>query len=156
MITRDSTSARLLLLAYLGVLGLLVFLPSGRGMDIGDRLNLDPFATIDRALQLGPRSGSFRLMIGNVAAFVPFGLLLPLAFRWAGLVMTLLATIVLSVAIELGQLGGSLALGYAYRSTDVDDVILNVTGGMAGFVVIALLIFAAGLSGRDKSAGHAK
>jgi glycopeptide antibiotics resistance protein len=156
MITRDSTSARLLLLAYLGVLGLLVFLPSGRGMDIGDRLNLDPFATIDRALQLGPRSGSFRLMIGNVAAFVPFGLLLPLAFRWAGLVTTLLATIVLSVAIELGQLGGSLALGYAYRSTDVDDVILNVTGGMAGFVVIALLLFAAGLTGRDKSAGHAK
>ncbi len=74
------SSARLLLLAYLGVLAVLVFLPFGRGMDLGDRLNIVPFATIERALELGPRSLSFRLMLGNIAAFVPFGLLLPAGF----------------------------------------------------------------------------
>ena len=76
-----------LLFAYLGVLGLLVFLPFGRGMDLGDRLNLEPFATIDRALELGPRSSSFRLMLGNILAFVPFGILVPLLMRgswWSG------------------------------------------------------------------------
>ncbi|MEO6350803.1 MAG: VanZ family protein [Candidatus Limnocylindrales bacterium] len=151
------TSARLLLLAYLGVLALLVFLPFGRGMDLGDRLNLDPFATIERALQLGPRSSSFRLMLGNIAAFVPLGILFPLAFRSAaGLVSTFLVALALSVAIELGQLGGSLALGYAYRSTDVDDIILNVTGGMIGFAVMGLVMVTSGLVGGNKNAGHAK
>ena len=156
MITRDSTTARVLLLVYLGVLGLLVFLPFGRGMDIGDRLNLDPFATIDRAFQLGPRSGSYRLMLGNIAAFVPLGLLLPLAFRWAGLVVTFVGALLLSIAIEVGQYGGSLALGYAYRSTDVDDVILNVAGGMVGFALVAALLVASALIDRGRSAGHAE
>lgn len=48
-------------------------------MDLGDRLNLEPLATIDRALELGPRSPSFTLMLGNIAAFVPLGILL----RWS-------------------------------------------------------------------------
>lgn len=77
----QSQGAPWLLIAYLGVLALLVFLPFGRGMDLGDRLNVQPFATIDRALELGPRSSSFRLMLGNIAAFVPFGILLPMLMR---------------------------------------------------------------------------
>jgi len=40
----------------------------------------------------------------------------------------------LSAAIELGQLAISLWLGYAYRSTDVDDVILNTIGAVLGFM----------------------
>jgi glycopeptide antibiotics resistance protein len=133
------TSARVLLLAYLGVLAVLVFLPFGRGMDLGDRLNTIPFATIDRALELGPRSLSFRLMLGNIAAFVPFGLLLPLAFRmrWPVAVVGLTA-LALSLAIEFGQLAISNYLGYAYRSTDVDDVILNVLGALIGAVVFTI------------------
>jgi glycopeptide antibiotics resistance protein len=131
-------AARWLLLAYLTVLALLVFLPSGRGMDLGDRLNLEPFATIDRALQLGPRSGSFRLMLGNIAAFVPLGVLLPMAIRskWS-LAVVFVTAFALSSAIELGQLAVSVGLGYAYRSTDVDDIILNVCGALVGFAVLA-------------------
>ncbi len=131
--------ARLLLLAYLGVLAVLVFLPSGRGMDLGDRLNTVPFATIERAFELGTRSLSFRLMLGNIFAFVPFGLLLPLAYRlrWPVLIVGLSAT-ALSVAIELGQSAISQWLGYAYRSTDIDDVILNVLGALIGVVAFAI------------------
>jgi len=134
------SSARLLLIAYLGVLAVLVFLPFGRAMDLGDRLNIIPFATIDRAFELGPRSPSFRLMVGNIAAFVPFGLLLPLAFRMRWPVLTMgLAALALSVGIEAGQATISASLGYAYRSTDIDDVILNVLGALIGALAFALV-----------------
>lgn len=134
------SSARVLLLAYLAVLAVLVFLPFGRGMDLGDRLNTVPFATIERAFELGTRSLSFRLMLGNIAAFVPFGLLLPLAFRLRWPVLTVgVAALALSVGIEVGQAAISNYLGYAYRSTDIDDVILNVLGALIGAAVFALI-----------------
>lgn len=128
---------------YLVVLGTLVFLPFGRGMDLGDRLNLEPFATIERALELGPRSLSFRLMLGNIAAFVPLGILLPMVFRsrWS-LALVAIGAVGLSAAIELGQLVISAWLGFAYRSTDIDDVILNTLGaalGYLGFVAMRIV-----------------
>ena len=124
-----------MLAIYLVVLGTLVFLPFGRGMDLGDRLNLEPFATIERALELGPRSLSFRLMLGNIAAFVPLGILLPMVFRsgWS-LALVAIGAVGLSAAVELGQLVISVWLGYAYRSTDIDDVILNVLGTALGYL----------------------
>ncbi len=135
-----STSVwRWLAAAYLLVLGALVFLPFGGVMDLSDRLNLEPFATIDRALELGPRSVSFRLMIGNIAAFVPFGILLPLVVstRWSA-ALVVIGALWLSAAIELGQLAISYWIGFAYRSTDVDDVILNVLGAAVGYVLFQI------------------
>lgn len=153
--TTDATPApptsvwRWLGAAYLLVLGALVFLPFGGVMDLGDRLSLEPFATIDRALQLGPRSVSFRLMVGNIGAFVPFGILLPLAVRtrWSAAVV-LIGALWLSAAIELGQLAISYWIGFAYRSTDVDDVILNVLGAALGYLVFQVL---RGLSASEPS-----
>jgi len=126
--------------AYVLVLGALVFLPFGGAMDLGDRLNLQPFATIDRALELGPRSVSFRPLMGNIAAFVPFGILLPLVVRtrWSGAVV-LIGALWLSAAIEFGQLAISYWIGAAYRSTDIDDVILNVLGAALGYLVFVFL-----------------
>lgn len=126
--------------AYMLVLGALVFLPFGGAMDLGDRLNLEPFATIDRALELGPRSLSFRLMVGNIAAFVPFGILLPLVVRtrWSAAVV-LIGALWLSAGIELGQLAVSYWIGAAYRSTDIDDVILNVLGAALGDLLFVFL-----------------
>ena len=55
----------------------------------------------------------------------------------AGLRRLPAATLVLaacSAAIELAQLVAGLAVaGYLYRVVDVDDVILNVAGGLIGF-----------------------
>jgi len=149
-----STSVwRWLGVAYMLVLGALVFLPFGGAMDLGDRLNLQPFATIDRALELGPRSVSFRLLIGNIAAFVPFGILLPLVLplvvrtRWSA-ALVLIGALWLSAAIELGQLAISYWIGAAYRSTDIDDVILNVLGAGVGYIVF---VFARLLSAGEPS-----
>jgi glycopeptide antibiotics resistance protein len=137
---RSDQFSRLLLFAYLVGLGVLVFAPFGRAMDLGDRLNLDPLATIDRALELGPRSMAFRLLLGNVAAFLPLGLLLPMAarVRWP-LGLVLIGAVALSLAIELGQLAISVGLGYAYRSTDIDDVILNVVGALLGYAAYTVV-----------------
>jgi glycopeptide antibiotics resistance protein len=136
---RTDQFSRVLLAVYLTALAVLVFLPSGRAMELGDRLNLEPLATIERALDLGPRSLSFRLMLANIAAFIPLGILLPLSFpSVARLALVLVGALALSSAVEVGQLAISVKLGYAYRSTDVDDVILNVFGAVIGYTFIAV------------------
>jgi len=126
----------------LAVLAFLVFFPFGRGMDLGDGLNLHVWKTIHRALELGPRSVSFRLMVGNVLAFVPLGILLPMAFRVRNpvLILTFVAVAALgvSVTIEATQYAISQSLGYSYRSTDVDDVVLNVAGALIGAALLVM------------------
>ncbi len=74
---------------------------------------------------------------GNVALFVPLGILLPLVWRplrfWRGIQIA----IVLSCSIELLQYF-SRALG-SYRSVDINDVILNVLGACLGLGLVSLL-----------------
>jgi glycopeptide antibiotics resistance protein len=125
-----------LLVGYLVVLGFLVFFPFGSGMDLGDGLNMRLWKTIHKAIELGPRSLSFRLMVGNILAFVPLGVLLPLALRvrnpFVTIVTVAVGALTVSVLIEATQFLISQSLGYSYRSTDIDDVVLNVAGAMIG------------------------
>jgi glycopeptide antibiotics resistance protein len=77
---------------------------------------------------------------GNVLVFVPFGMLLALvAPRVATWRRILGCGLLLSLSIELGQLAVSLVLGYSYRVTDIDDVILNVVGVLLGFAAWLLV-----------------
>ena len=41
-------------------------------------------------------------------------------------------------AIELGQYAISAWVGYSYRSTDIDDVILNVLGALIGVAIFVV------------------
>ncbi len=107
-------------------------------------VNPVPLATIGSSIGLGLEWPAARFLLGNVGAFVPVGLLLPLLrprdHSWR---RALAIGLVISLAIELAQLGLSLVMGYAYRVADVDDVILNVTGaalGYAGFRVSVLFL----------------
>jgi glycopeptide antibiotics resistance protein len=134
---RIARLALLLLLAYMALLAVLTLRPVGADAESHLRINLRPWATIGPALRLGPGSFQFRILVGNLLAFVPLGLLLPAAVRRIPWPVVLLAGLALSVAIELGQLGLSLDLGFGYRSTDVDDVIVNVAGTAAGLVLFA-------------------
>jgi len=74
--------------------------------------------------------------LGNFVLLMPLGvylpLLLPRARRIAG---TVLIGFGVSLAIELGQLGVSALLGYTYKITDIDDIILNTAGVAVGFGV---------------------
>ncbi|OPZ41781.1 MAG: VanZ like family protein [Actinobacteria bacterium ADurb.BinA094] len=43
------------------------------------------------------------------------------------------AALLFPLGIELAQLAVSLALGYPYRVTEIDDVLLNFVGVLLGF-----------------------
>lgn len=96
--------------------------------------NLTPFATIGPALGLGPDWPQFWTLLGNIAAFVPLGVIVGLGWpdrhSWRRAFSLGLAA---TVAIESLQLGLSLLMGYPYRNADIDDVIVNVAGALLGF-----------------------
>lgn len=71
---------------------------------------------------------------GNVAAFVPLGLFLPLLFRNQRRLWLFLPTVLLLVsAVELTQYVTRLG------SLDVDDLLLNVLGALLGYGLWRLL-----------------
>jgi glycopeptide antibiotics resistance protein len=89
--------------------------------------NLVPFRSMSRDLK---EQGVHLVVnfVGNLGVFAPFGALLPLALRgkttagqvaWWGFL--------LSAGIELAQFASGR------RVADVDDVLLNVAGGLLGF-----------------------
>jgi glycopeptide antibiotics resistance protein len=126
--------AAISMVAYLAVLLLLTFLPLGDPESVAARqLNLVPLKTIGRALNAGVDSPKFALVLGNLAAFVPLGILVPVMTRKRSWLLVLVSALALSAAIELGQYVVSTNAGFAYRTTDIDDVILNVLGALTGY-----------------------
>ena len=92
---------------------------------------LEPFHEIRRVLQGGSYWGIF-LLAGNIIMFMPIGFfpaLLWKNWRWW---KSLLAGFCTSCTIEFVQL-------FVGRSTDIDDVILNTTGALAGFGLFWIL-----------------
>jgi glycopeptide antibiotics resistance protein len=49
------------------------------------------------------------------------------------------AAVLIPLAIELSQLSISVVLGYSYRVTELDDVLLNFIGVLLGDAVFAAL-----------------
>lgn len=144
------TRVQWLLAGYVTVLAALTFLPLD-GLDTAAPidLRLQAFRTINFALRKGVTSYQFLVLVGNMAAFVPLGVLVPLALRRCSAVLVLVTAICLSVAMEVGQYAISLAAGWGYRSADVDDVIVNVCGAMVGY----LLLVVAGWQQHSRSHG---
>ncbi len=148
---RDALAARVALVLYLGWLAGETFfaLPvtaaarqAGAAAAPGGGWHADlvPLRSIGHLLGLGWRWPAVRLLAGNVLVFAPFGLAVPAAWRalatWRRM---FLAGLCLSVTIELGQLAMSVLVGYSYRVTEVDDVILNVTGVLLGYALWSAL-----------------
>ena len=91
---------------------------------------LTPFQEIRRAL----RSMSYWLLfmlLGNIIMFVPVGFFPALLWRRARWWKSLLAGFCSSCTIEFTQF-------FIGRSTDIDDVILNTAGALAGFLLFCL------------------
>jgi len=74
-------------------------------------------------------------VIGNMLMFLPFGFFISYYLKNEKVWLTLFITVITSLAIELVQL---TMIG---RVFDVDDIILNVIGGVAGFFVYHLLSY---------------
>lgn len=95
---------------------------------------ITPFATIRMSLEQGFGTAEGRVLIGNVLAFVPLGVLAPfLSTRWRSAGRILVLGIVASTAIELGQLAWDLIIRMPWRSADIDDVIVNTFGTVVGY-----------------------
>ena len=110
-----------------------------------DHVNFTPFKT------MGIYSTFDRQVAGNFIMLFPLGFYLPLLFRklrkLLAFFVVLLISFFVSVAIEILQLATN------YRSTDIDDVILNTLGACLGFLVYLLLKSLA--LKRKNSVGHA-
>lgn len=84
--------------------------------------------TIWMYIRYRDRLNSLENLAGNVLVFVPFGILLPWADGWYRAFWRVLGGVfVFSAGIEVFQL--LTALG----AFDVDDILLNCLGGMAGY-----------------------
>ncbi len=92
---------------------------------------LTPFEEITRALNRRSYWLLF-MLLGNIIMFVPIGFFPALLWRRWRWWKSLLAGFCSSVSIEFIQF-------FIGRSTDVDDVILNTAGALAGFWVFRLL-----------------
>ena len=69
--------------------------------------------------------------LANLVIFIPFGILVPKVFRRVDSVWAMaLVTFMTSVVIEIVQF--MLACGYS----EVEDVIMNVAGGVIGYLII--------------------
>lgn len=99
------------------------------------RVNLVPFQTIRFYLFAGRVSNAvaFRNLVGNVLAFMPIGILVPLLRRDLSLGFTFFVGFALSASIELTQYFTGLG------SCDIDDLILNVIGTMSVTLILAAI-----------------
>lgn len=100
--------------------------------------NLEPLAEIKRYINYSREIGSFNViinLIGNVACFMPFGFVLPiLSNRQRNILKVTFLSFLCSVTVEFIQLVSKLG------SCDIDDVILNTTGGFLGYILFCICI----------------
>jgi glycopeptide antibiotics resistance protein len=100
-------------------------------VDRRDHVNLVLFKTINLYKTFGKQNS------GNFVMLLPLGIYLPLLYRRlrkpVSFFVVAFICFLISVGIELLQLATS------YRSTDVDDVVLNTAGSCAGFIIFLVL-----------------
>lgn len=101
--------------------------------------NLTPFRTIHMYIRYRHSLNSLENLAGNLAAFIPLGILLPLADRrFASVGCILVNALVLSAGMEAFQLLST------FGAFDVDDILLNCAGAAAGYMLCALTAGTAG------------
>ncbi|WP_320782643.1 VanZ family protein [Streptomyces sp. CRN 30] len=94
--------------------------------------NLHPGRSLRAYLEQGSLRDAVKQLGGNVVLGVPFGVLLPvLAPGTRGILRVPAMTALVMLLVELVQ--GSLVTGRAF---DIDDVILNTTGALLGYILL--------------------
>ncbi|MFI6034908.1 VanZ family protein [Streptomyces sp. NPDC051315] len=94
--------------------------------------NLRPGRSLQAYLDQPELREAVRQIGGNLLLGVPFGVLVPvLAPRARGLLRVLLLTASVMLLVEFAQ--GALVTGRAF---DIDDVILNTTGALIGYLLV--------------------
>lgn len=97
--------------------------------------NLVLFKEIRRFWEYRDQVGFFAMftnLFGNVIIFIPFGFFLPMASRYRSLLGTVFYSFGLSLCVETFQLFSRVG------SFDVDDLLLNTIGGLAGYIIFVI------------------
>jgi glycopeptide antibiotics resistance protein len=98
--------------------------------------NLIPLATLRFQLDGGVTPFELRQLVGNFLLLLPLGIYGPiLTPRLRSLPAILLAGAGIAALIELGQLAVATAYGFPVRVADIDDVLLNTAGVLAGYLL---------------------
>ena len=119
------------MVAFAVVLARLTLEPSPASVAMA-HTNLHPGSTLRAYLDQPAFKDAVKQIGGNVLLGVPFGVLVPVvAPRARGLLRVLLLTAVVMLLVEFAQ--GALVEGRAF---DIDDVILNTTGALVGYVLL--------------------
>ncbi|MFI6335653.1 VanZ family protein [Streptomyces sp. NPDC050535] len=108
--------------------------------------NLHPGRSLKAYLDQPELRDAFKQIGGNIVLGLPFGLLLPvLAPKTRGVLRVILLTAAVMLLVELLQ--GTFITGRAF---DIDDVILNTTGALLGYLLLGRRISRA-VHGRRRS-----
>lgn len=97
--------------------------------------NLVLFKEIKRFWKYRDQVGMFAMftnLFGNVIIFMPFGFFMPMALKYRSLSSTLFWSFGLSLCVETFQLVTKVG------SFDVDDLLLNTIGGLAGYLLFVI------------------
>jgi glycopeptide antibiotics resistance protein len=94
--------------------------------------NFHPGSSLRAYLDQPEMRDAIRQIGGNVVLGVPFGILMPvIAPRTRGVLRVLFLTAIVMLMVEVAQ--GLLINGRAF---DIDDVILNTTGALIGYLLL--------------------
>ena len=100
-------------------------------MNVSSGINIVPFTEILR-YEVG--STQFYLnVIGNILVFLPFGYFVSSYIKATRVSHILLVTLITSFTIEFVQ-------HYIGRSFDIDDILLNILGGVLGHYLYILIL----------------
>ena len=97
--------------------------------------NLVLFKEIKRFWEYRDQVGMFAMftnLFGNVIIFMPFGFFMPMASKYRSLFSTMFYSFGLSLCVETFQLVTKVG------SFDVDDLLLNTIGGLAGYILFII------------------
>ncbi|MFJ3230858.1 VanZ family protein [Streptomyces sp. NPDC086787] len=119
------------MVAFAVVLARLTLEPSPASVSL-THSNLHPGRSLRAYLDQPELRDAVKQIGGNLLLGVPFGVLVPvLVPRARGIVQIVLLTATVMLLVELAQ--GALVTGRAF---DVDDVILNTAGALAGYLLL--------------------
>ena len=99
------------------------------------RYNLVLFKEIKRFWQYREQLGWYAMftnLFGNVIIFMPFGFFLPMASKYRSFFAAVFYSFTLSLCVETFQLLTKVG------SFDVDDLLLNTIGGVAGYIIFVI------------------
>ena len=129
-----------LFFCYLLALTYFLFFSEGFGRASAGReyaYNLHPFREIRRFWVYREKLGMFAVicnLAGNVAGFIPFGMILPVIWRKTdSFFRIMLLGFEFSLCVEIIQ------LVWKVGSFDVDDLMLNTLGGFLGYLLFLLM-----------------